>query len=93
LLRLSLGGKFMEAMEAMVTFLCDSTIVAGLGYLGIGLVLHLVECWNRTAVTVETKALPSKTQLSLPAATATPVEVKATRAEKQTIPVRVSAAD
>jgi hypothetical protein len=80
-------------MEAIVTFLCDSAIVASLGYLGIGLILHLVDCWNRTALPVEAKALPSKTPLSLPEATSTPVVVKATRIEKQPVPVQVNAAD
>jgi hypothetical protein len=80
-------------MEAIVTYLCDATIVASLGYLGIGLVLHLVDCWNRTATRVEMKALPSKTQLSLPEATSSRVPVPVARKQKQPIPVQVNAAD
>ena len=80
-------------MEAIVTFLCDGTIVAGLGYLGVGLLLHLVDCWNRTATAVEVKALPSKAQLSLPEATSSPIVVKAARTEKQPVPVQMNAID
>lgn len=77
-------------METVIDLTCNLVMGAGAVYLGVAFVLEMVDRWNeldpatiaaRKQARAEARALASKTQLALPAATVSTVDIQQRKLE------------